>query len=173
MTRFAALVLFAAAASTVSPPGERAAAAPIPKQAKDANPDLTKLQGTWELSDIAVNGASVGADLIATVATSMEVRDDTVVITANGQQKMRTTSKLKFDLTTNPRRVTYTDTKHTDFDGKPVDLPVPEKGANAIYKFDGDTFVVATTGDGKDPPADFDAKPGSIVAVVTFKRVKK
>jgi uncharacterized protein (TIGR03067 family) len=104
---------------------------------------------------------------------TLEVRGDTMTLTIP-RQNQRSTATLKLEATKTPRRLTWTDIKTTDFDGKPTATPSEQKVVIGIYKLDGDRFVMAIEGDGKDSvPEDFAGKPGSATHAHTFTRVKK
>jgi uncharacterized protein (TIGR03067 family) len=175
VTRFAALIVFGIVAAVVSSAGGIAGAAPVPKHLmKEAeNPDLAALQGKWVLTGLALDGTPLTADTLAQIEMSFEFRGNTLVMTA-AKQNLRSTATLKVDASANPRRVTFADDKVTDLDGKPVNNPSAGKMGTALYKLEGDTFVLATKADGKDGvPENFVAAPGSNTVVLTLKRVKK
>ena len=158
--RLVALVLFAA----VGP----VSAAPVPKAVE--NPDLAAMQGQWKLTDVSFNGQSLGAEFVAKLELTMEVRDTTTVMTGM-QHKQRITNTITLDPTAKPRRMTSVTTKETDLDGNPPANPAAKKKSASIYKIDGDTLVIAgTTGDEKTSPKDFS---GEGVVSLTFTRVKK
>ena len=169
--RTAALILFAAIVPV-------AGAAPVPKHLmKEAeNPDLAALQGKWTITGIALDGTELPADLIAGLNLTFEFKGDTAVLT-NPTQKETVTATVKLDLTAKPRRITFSNEKTTDLDGKPTKADAKSLGT-LIYKIDGDTLVVAGRADSPDKkavgaPDDFVGKPGSNTATLTFKRVTK
>ena len=174
--RTAALGLFGVVIALVgSAGGLPVAAAPVPKHLmkEPENPDLALLQGKWKLTRIAFGGMDLTGEVLDQVDMSLEVRGDALVVTA-AKQNMRSTTTLKLDTNKNPRRIIFADGKATDLEGKPINNPGAEKMGTAIYKIEGDTFVMAAMVDGKaGVPADFGGGQNTDVAVMTFTRVKK
>jgi uncharacterized protein (TIGR03067 family) len=162
MTRFAAIVLFGLAAAS-------ATAAPVPKQKAEGNPDLAAMQGKWKLTDVAFNGKSLGAEFVADLDLTLEVQGNKTV-TTGVKHNQRITATVSLDRNANPRRMTSTDSKETDLDGKPAQNPGTKKTTVAIYKIDGDTLTIAgPIGEG-ELPKDF---AGNDTITMTFTRVKK
>jgi uncharacterized protein (TIGR03067 family) len=173
--RTAALDLFGVVIALVGFAGGPVAAAPVPKHLmkEPENPDLAALQGKWKLTRIGFGGMDLTGDVLDQIDMSLEVRGDTLVMTA-AKQNLRSTTTVKLDANSKPRRITFADSKATDLEGKPVNNPGAEKMGIAIYKVEGDTFVFAAKTDGKAGiPEDFGGGPNTDTAVMTFTRVKK
>jgi uncharacterized protein (TIGR03067 family) len=172
--RTASLALFGIAVAVVSSV-RVGTAAPVPKHLMKEPPDLAALRGTWTLTGLRLEGTELPVEIIRQVALTLEFRENTAVMTSV-PQKRRTTATVKLDATTKPRRMTFGNESTTDLDGKPV-KGAGESMGTVIYKIDGDTLVlagIAQVGDKKPEGVadDFVGKPGSNVAVLTFKRVK-
>ncbi len=149
-------------------------AAPVPKHLmkEGDHPDLAALQGKWRLTDIALNGTSLGPGILDQVEATTEVLDNTVAITLS-KLNARLSGTFKLDTNASPRRLTSTDMKETDLNGKPSATLDPEPFV-MIYKIEGDTLVLAiNTGDQKEAPKGFSGKDGESTASLTFTRAKK
>ncbi|AMV28977.1 hypothetical protein VT84_31575 [Gemmata sp. SH-PL17] len=149
-------------------------AAPVPKHLmkEGEHPDLAALQGKWSLTDIGLNGTSLGPVILDQLEVTTEVRDNTVAITLS-KLNARLSGTFKLDTNASPRRLTSTDMKETDLNGKPSATLAPEAFV-MIYKIEGDTLVLAiNTGDQKEAPKGFSGKDGETVASLTFTRAKK
>jgi uncharacterized protein (TIGR03067 family) len=143
--------------------------APVPKEKAPANPDLAAMQGKWVLTDMTFNGISLGADFAKDLKLTMEIKGDTCV--TEGQKfKQRITAEMVFDRDVTPHRLTYTNSKDTDLDGKPPKDRDPKPTSRVIYKIAGDTLTVGGTMDGTEFPKGFGEKG---VMTMTFARVKK
>lgn len=161
--RLVALALSAALAGSI------ASAAPVPKEKPPENPDLAAIQGKWKLTDVTFGGKSLGAEFVADLELTMEVRGSTAT-TVGVKHKQRITSTLTLDVNATPRRMTTSDGKETDLDGKPVPNPDAKKASVAIYKLDGDTLTVAGRIGDESASKDF---AGDDVVTMTYTRVKK
>ncbi len=150
--------------------GSVASAAPVPKQKALDNPDLAAMQGAWKLTDVSFNGNSTGDKFAADLELTMEFRGDTAT-TVGKKYKQRITHTVALDVNTNPRRLTMSDSKETDLDGKPVENADAKKTHAAIYKIDGDTLTTASFIDAEtEVPKGFADKG---VISMTYTRVKK
>lgn len=143
--------------------------APVPKPKAPANPDLAAMQGKWVLTDMTFNGLSLGADFAKDLKLTMEIQGDTCV-TVGEKFKQRLTADMVFDRDVTPPRLTYTNSKDTDLDGKPVKGRDTKPTSRVIYKIVGDTLTIGGTMDGTEFPKDFTDKG---VAVMVYTRVKK
>jgi len=161
--RFLALVIAVGLLASAGP------GAPVPKEKAPANPDLAAMQGKWVLTDMTFNGLSLGADFAKDLKLTMEVKGDTSV-TVGEKFKQRLTADLVFDRDVTPHRLTYTNSKETDLEGKPIKDRDTKPTSRVIYKIAGDTLTIGGTMDGKEFPKDFTDKG---VMTMTFKRVKK
>src|SRR5437763_62584 len=119
-----ALVLFAAVAVIVSSVGKPAAAAPVPKHLmKEPETDKAKLQGKWKLQSLKLGEMELGPDLIGTLEMVFELRGDTLTATVNAAgtvQKSTATVKYPAAGGTGPKRISMTDAKTVDQNGKAV-----------------------------------------------------
>lgn len=179
MTRGAALVLFGLAICFVSSVGGRGAAAPVPKHLmkEPDHPDLVALQGKWELTGLAALGYVNPPEGVARLQMTAEFGGDVVAVTSAGERQ-RTTATARFDRNAKPRRMTFTGAKTTDLDGKPLDGPAMWWPHAVIYRFEGDTLVLAALAV-RDPkkfgefPTNFACDASSKSALLTFKLVRK
>ena len=117
------------------------------------DPDLTKLQGRWEI----VYHETAGTEDTAECKWTMTVRGDTYTFTAGD---LTLTGRVKIDSTKKPKQIEYA-TREAD--------GVQEYAG--IYELDGDTYKTCDVAKGKDRPTEFKTKdPTGQVAV--WKRVK-
>jgi uncharacterized protein (TIGR03067 family) len=149
MIRCALVVLclgFGASAATAAP--------------DDDKKDSERLQGSWKMASLNVNGEKVPDDAIE--MAKLVVKDDQYTITLGEQ----TTSAAKFtmDSSKTPKQVDF---KYTEG---------LQKGqtAKGIYKLDGDTFTMcrSLTEEG-DRPAEFTAAADSGRLLVVWTRQAK
>lgn len=169
------LILSSVAAAFMTTAGAPIVAAPVPKHLmkEPENPDFAALQGKWTLTNLSFAGMQLQGDTLAQIEMTVEFKGDILVMTA-AKQNMRSTTPVKFDTNTKPRRLIFGEGKATDLEGKPIDNPGAEKMGIAIYRVEGDTFIMAAKANGKEGvPEGFDGKADSDVAILTFTRVKK
>lgn len=167
--RFAALGLFTAAAVLGAPLGG-ATGAPVPKHLMKGDPNLAALQGEWRLAEIALGGKPLGADVLGQVELTLEVRGTTFMMTA-AKQNLRTTSTIKIDATTDPRRLTSSGGRATDLKGEPAKNAGAEQAGTMLYKIEGDKLVLASNNtDRNQAPQSFN---DTGVVSLTFTRVQK
>ena len=124
----------------------------------DATADEWKsLAGTWKVESAKLNGED-GMDFFKTLVLTME--EGKYKVEVNGMADIGT---LKFDLAKKPKQMTIVGTDGTN------------KGRThyAIYELDKDTLKICYALDGKDAPAGFESKVGSMTLLVTYKREKK
>jgi len=119
------------------------------------NKDLERLQGSWEIVSLEVEGASMGENAF---------RGSRIVVSGNR-------------FTSVSMGATYQGTMKIDPTKKPIALDLlfeegPEKGNRslAIYALDGDTWRICLTLSGKTRPTAFATKAGSRLALETLKR---
>jgi uncharacterized protein (TIGR03067 family) len=119
---------------------------------KARDPDLTKLQGKWEIA----YHETAGAEDTAECKWTMVVRGDEYTFTA-GEVTLR--GRVRIDSARTPKRVEYATAE---------DDGVQEY--TGIYELTGDTYRTCDVAKGKERPADFKTKdPTGQVAV--WKRV--
>ena len=119
---------------------------------KGRDPDLTKLQGKWEI----VYHETGGAEDTAECKWTMTVRGDKYTFTGNGQTL---TGRVRIDSTKTPRQVEYA-TREEDGLQEYV----------GIYELTGDRYKTCDVSKGNERPTEFKTKdPTGQVAV--WKRV--
>ena len=115
--------------------------------------DKVKIQGTWKVEAVTLpNGKPLPADELPDVRMTFD--GDKVVMTQDGKKVEEGTFAL-------------------DPGKKPsaIDLLGKEgKTGLQIYQLDGDTLKLASAGEGKDRPTDFEAKG---ISITVLKRQKK
>lgn len=136
MFRTALLALFALTATLTAPVD----AAPVPKDREKPkeNPELTAMKGEWKLTGIMFNGQSIKAD---NLDITWDIQGESAVV-IDHSNKRRTTMKLKIDSDTKTRRLTFTDAKQTDLEGKPLETGVSPTAPSVIYTLEGDTLEI-------------------------------
>ncbi|HEY7155708.1 MAG TPA: TIGR03067 domain-containing protein [Gemmataceae bacterium] len=124
----------------------------------DAAVDLKKLQGTWIMAELEINGQQVPE----------EKRKDTILVLKNDKYIIKIKNK------------TYETTFKLDpsKDPKEIDMFFPDgpnapKVSKGIYRLDGDTFQLCRAqAPGEDRPRDFVTTADSGLFVVVWKRQK-
>jgi uncharacterized protein (TIGR03067 family) len=124
----------------------------------DAAVDLKKLQGTWIMAELEINGQQVPE----------EKRKDTILVLKNDKYIIKIKNK------------TYETTFKLDpsKDPKEIDMFFPDgpnapKVSKGIYRLDGDTFQLCRAqAPGEDRPRDFVTTADSGLFVVAWKRQK-
>jgi uncharacterized protein (TIGR03067 family) len=123
------------------------------KDEEPRDPDLTKLQGKWEI----VYHETAGEEDTEKSRWTMEVRGDKYTFTAG---ELKLTGRVRLDSTKKPKQVEYATTEDGDV-----------QEYSGIYELGGDTFKTCDVSKGKDRPTEFKTKdPSGQVAV--WKRVK-
>lgn len=127
------------------------------KQDDKVKQEIAKLQGTWTIATLEVEGNKLPEQLLK--GAKIEVKGDSFVSTMPGAVYKGT---IKIDATASPRTLDLIFT-----DG-------PEKGNTslAIYEVDGDNWKMCLTLTGKVRPREFATKAGSGLALETLKRQK-
>jgi uncharacterized protein (TIGR03067 family) len=128
-----------------------------PKKENATQQDAKKLEGTWVIASVELNGQKI---------TDLKGMDFKVVITATkivsrngGQTAEEATYKL--DLAKNPKQIVSTGIQGAN----------KGKVTRVIYVLEGDTLKLGQTADGKDPPKGFTGA-GAAPIVVMLKRQK-
>jgi uncharacterized protein (TIGR03067 family) len=133
-------------------------AAPIPKETDAAKAELEKLNGTWEVTSIKIQGLEMVDKLGEKLFITFKNGEFTW---SNGEQP----GKIVFiDPAKTPKQIDYTYTEGRN----------KSKTQKAIYKLDGDTFTDCF-GDADDDarPKDFTSTKDNEQTVMVYKRVKK
>ena len=132
------------------------AAAPPPLS--ESKRELLRLQGTWEMAALEVNGEEVPAKKLR--GTTLTVRGDKYVVKVKDVAHETT---IKLDPGKDPRAI------DTYFPNG-TELPKLSKG---VYDLDGDTFRVCRhQTPGEDRPTQIGSWPNTNLFVVTWKRKK-
>src|SRR5690242_2545166 len=121
------------------------------------NQEIEKLQGTWSIVALEVDGRKMPAD--AVTGSKILVKGDSFSTISMGATYEGT---LEVDAAKSPRTLNM---KFSDG---------PEKGNTnfAIYELDGDTWTICINMPGKNRPKKFATSPGSGHALETLKRGK-
>ena len=129
-------------------------AADKPKDA--AKKDLERLQGTWVMAELEVEGKVVPEEKLK--GTTLTIKGDKYIVTVKGRVHETT---FKLDAGQKPKAI------DTYFPAG-TDAPKLSKG---IYEVDGATFKLCRhQAPGKDRPVQFGSWPNTGLFVVTWKR---
>jgi uncharacterized protein (TIGR03067 family) len=124
----------------------------------DAAVDLKKLQGTWRMDELEINGQQVPEE--KRKDTILVIKDDKYIIKIK-DKTYETTFKL--DPSKDPKEI----------DMFFPDGPNEPKVSKGIYRLDGDTFQLCRAqAPGEDRPRDFVTTADSGLFVVVWKRQK-
>ena len=124
----------------------------------DAKAELKRLQGTWEMVGLEVNGEPVPEKQLA--GTTLVIKEDkyTVKVKDNSHE-----TTIKIDPAKDPKAIDMYFPNGTE-------LPKLSKG---VYELDGDTFKVCRhQTPGEDRPTQIGSWPNTNLFVVTWKRKK-
>jgi RNA polymerase sigma factor (sigma-70 family) len=126
-----------------------------PKEQTKMKTDVEKLQGTWIVATLEVEGAKVEANLFK--GAKIVIKGDAFTTISMGATYKGT---FKIDATSKPKKIDLMFTEG------------PEKGNTSlgIYELDGDTWKLCLTIANKDRPKEFATKPGSGLGLETLKR---
>lgn len=128
---------------------------------KSAKDDRAKLQGTWKIVSLEVNGAKpIGDDQLETVQA---VFDADGKLTVKADENVIYEAKTKIDPTKKPKTIDLTYTEGQ----------MAGETALGIYELKDDTFRYCRAAPGKDRPKEFSAKEESGHTLAVYKRVKK
>ena len=133
-------------------------AAAAPPRIDEAKRELSRMQGTWTMEALEVNGEEVPAKKL--MGTTLTIKGDKYVVKVK-DNSYETTIKL------DPSK----DPKHIDtYFPNGTELPKLSKG---VYELDGDTLKICRhQTPGEDRPRSFVTSAGTYVFVVTWKRKK-
>jgi uncharacterized protein (TIGR03067 family) len=125
----------------------------------EAKKDLEKLQGTWTMAALEVDGKLVPEEKLK--SSTLTIKGDKYIIKV-GEMTHETT--IKIDPGKKPKEIDMTF----------LDGPNKDKTLKGIYEIDGDTFKMCRglTAD-KDRPSDFGTWPDTGMFLVTWKRQPK
>jgi uncharacterized protein (TIGR03067 family) len=122
--------------------------------------DRKQLTGTWQATTVIVDGRK---------APDVVPKDIRLVLDAEGKFQFQNTAQKRLAAGTvqigpsaRPRTMDFT---YTEGELKGRTTP-------GIYESDGDTLRICTAAAGKARPTEFASKPGSHLALVTYKREK-
>jgi uncharacterized protein (TIGR03067 family) len=128
-----------------------------PAMAQDARKELDRLQGTWQVVSLEVNGEKAPAEAL---------KDFKLLIKGDraSHQVGETTeeSLLKLDPSRNPRTVDFVIVGGTD----------KGKTMLGIYKLEGDMLTFCVAQPGTDRPREFGSKPKSNIGLIVLRRDK-
>jgi RNA polymerase sigma factor (sigma-70 family) len=126
-----------------------------PKEQTKMKTDVEKLQGTWNIVTLEVDGAKMEANLFK--GAKIVMKGDAFTTFSMGAEYKGT---FKIDATKKPKQIDLMFTEG------------PEKGNTSlgIYELDGDIMKICLTIAKKDRPTEFATKPGSGLALETLKR---
>jgi uncharacterized protein (TIGR03067 family) len=134
-----------------------AVAADKPKEKEQAKKDLEKLQGTWVMAELEVNGALVPPEKIK--GTTLVIKGDKYIVKVKDQTHQTT---FKLDPSQKPRAIDMY------FPAGPDSAPKLSKG---VYELDGDTFKLCRHQmPGQDRPTQLGSWPNTNLFVVTWNR---
>jgi uncharacterized protein (TIGR03067 family) len=130
-----------------------------PAKEDEAKKDLEKLQGSWTMAALEVDGKPVPEEKLK--SSTLTIKKDKYIIKV-GDSTHETTIKL--DPSKKPKEIDMTFTEG----------PNKDKTLKGIYDIDGDTFKMCRglTAD-KDRPGDFGTWPDTGMFLVTWKRQLK
>jgi len=135
-----------------------ALAAVADKPKDQATKDLEKLQGTWVMSELEVNGALVAPEKLK--GTTLVIKGDKYIVKVKDKAHQTT---IKLDPSHKPKAIDMY------FPAGP-EAPKLSKG---VYELDGDTFKLCRHQmPGQDRPTQIGSWPDTNLFVVTWKRQK-
>lgn len=126
--------------------------------AAQTNTETEAIQGKWKPTTAVLGGKPMPDAVIQSISLKMDAGKYEVFV---GTQPDRGTYSLDREGT--PRKMTIVGTEG------------PNKGKTfpAIYELKGDTLRICYDLSGAKHPADFESKPGTLLYLVTYARVKK
>lgn len=124
-----------------------------------AKKDLDKLQGTWKMASLEVDGKTVPEDKLK--SSTLTIKGDKYIISVNDKTYE---TQLTLDATEKPKTI----------DMKFLDGANKDKTALGIYKIDGETFTMCRAlNPGQARPQDFGTWPNTNTFLVVWKKQEK
>jgi uncharacterized protein (TIGR03067 family) len=121
--------------------------------------DLERLQGTWKMASLEVDGKSVPEEKLK--SSTLTIKDDKYIIKVNDQ-----TYETQMVLDPTPKTKTI--------DMKFLDGANKDKAALGIYKIDGDMFTMCRAlSPGQARPQDFGTWPNTNTFLIVWKKQEK
>jgi uncharacterized protein (TIGR03067 family) len=118
--------------------------------------DLEKLQGTYKMASLEVDGKSVPEDKLK--SSTLTIKGDKYIVKVNGQTYE---TQMSLDPEKKPKTI----------DMKFLDGANKDKSALGIYKIDGDTFTMCRgLNPGQARPQDFGTWPNTNTFLVVWKK---
>jgi uncharacterized protein (TIGR03067 family) len=126
-------------------------------RADDKADDWKGLKGTWKVEKAIFMG-NESTDMFGTLILTIE--EGKYAVDFRGQEEKGT---IKLDPAKKPKQMTIQPTEGTN----------KEMTFLAIYELSGDTLKVCYDLGGKEAPAAFESKAGTLTLLITYKRDKK
>lgn len=123
-----------------------------------AKGDLKKLQGTWMLVSMEIDGKTAPAEQTKHVKSVVEGNK----VTVSFKDEVKAAATFTVDASKKPKAM----------DATAIMGPNKGKTSLAIYDIDGDTFKICSS-EGKKRPTEFAAKEGSGISLMVWKRAKE
>ena len=124
----------------------------------DPKEEVAKLQGTWAMAALEINGQSLGDEQVK--SGRLTIKDDRYEAEVAATTVKAT---IKVDTAKDPKVIDFTFT----------DGPNQGETSKGIYKLEGDTLTICRPYQGGgDRPTKFAAEDGSGLLLVKYKRVK-
>ena len=134
---------------------------------EDAQKDLDKLQGTWDVTSMERNGKAAPKDFVEKITVTFKgdkMVMDGPLATAKGEEPVKPEFTVKLDPSKKPNAL---DT--TALNGK-----FKGKTQLGIYKLEGDELKICLPNqEAKERPSDFKSPEGSDLVVMILKKSRK
>jgi uncharacterized protein (TIGR03067 family) len=124
-----------------------------------ASDDLKRLQGTWRMTSVVIDGKKVHEDDLKHMTVIF--RGDTYIVKNEGKEVEKGTQKL--DPTKTPRAI----------DAHVLEGADKGKDQLGIYELTGDTLKICFAAPGQERPKEFSSHPGSKHEYGVFQRPKQ
>lgn len=130
-------------------------------QADDAKKELEKLQGTWEIIEVVNSGHAIPPERLK--GGQVEFRGDEMTVRERSDDKDPRKFRVKLDPSKNPKAL----------DATPQNGRYKGSVSPGIYKLEDDTLKICSPNDeAKERPKTFKSEEGSLIVLLTLKRVK-